>query len=494
MVSQTPAFGAVPRAAWADEGLRAVHKDEMGWDDVDEVQTMSRKSNVLFLIESTEVMSFTPKGVQPYVWRDSLFDTNWEETADWPLTEKNFGYTIRDINDMMKEATFGMGALPPAWRGKNLRQGRNLYGRERKRENNFVLGKNLEETISLNKNNYYFPFADAEYSKKYLVGLYNGQATPLEVGYRNYMDIWPDNVMPSQYRYIANGPAGYDGGHYGNGCNHPAAIVHNTGANLYGYDAIDYNGRNLPANKMDYNGEPVLANYFYMSSVSAAKAYPYALVFKNPKYWANPPSSWTENDLVPNDSRMYQTKLVLWNLLSDRNIFRNLRVGMATTFLSPANLERSVQQRSLHQHGIAWDLNPDTNGVFKVFPFGANIRTKSFFDEKGRAYMNRGVPPAQWANNNYYAYDRRNPPMLGDNYWVTNTGKLNDLVKKIKLDPDGFNIAKAPNGKVYSRMRYENGTMHGPTTGEAEAFFHVHGQSYPLWHNYVTHANYMTQN
>jgi hypothetical protein len=493
LIFQTPVVGLAPRAAGADEGLRAVHKDDIGWDDVDEVQTMSRKSNVLFLIESTEVMSFTPKGVQPYVWRDSFFDTNWEETADWPLTEKNFGYTINDINHMMKEATFGMGALPPAWRGRDLRQGRNLYGRERKKENNFVRGSNLEETIALNKDNYYFPFADREYSGKYLVGLYNNQATGLEIGYKNYMDLWPDNVIPSQYRYLANGPAGYDMGHYGDGCRHPNTVTHNTGSALSGYHSVTYKGVKLPANKMDFNGEPVLANYMYSSSVRADKAYPYALVFKDPRYWANPPSSWTENDLVPNDSRMYQTKLVLWNLLSDRNMFKNLRIGMATTFLSPANLERSVQQRSLHQHGIAWDQNPDTNGVFKVYPFGANIRTKSFFDTNGRAYMNRSLPVEQWTNE-YHAYDRRNPPMLGEDYWVTSTGRMDSLIGAIRLDRDGFNTARARNGKLYRRVRYENGTMHGATTGETEAFFHVHGQSYPLWHNYVTHANYVTQN
>jgi hypothetical protein len=491
LISQT--FGVFPGAAWAGTGLRAVHKDTVGWDDVDEVQTMSRKSNVLFLIEATEVMSFTPKGVQPYVWRDSMYDIHWEESADWIATEENFGYTIRDINDMMKEATFGMGALPAAWRGKDLRQGRNLYGRERKEENNFVPGKNLEETIALNKDNYYFPFADAEYSERNLVGLYNNQITPLEIGYENYKDIWPDNIMPSQYRYAARGPAGYDLGHYGDGCRHPNTVTHNTGPNPSGFDAVKYRGNILPGKEFDLNGIPVLAKYNYLSSVSSSKAYPYALVFKDPKYWTNPPSKWTKDDLVPNDSRMYQTKLVLWNLLSDRKLFKNLRIGMATTFLSPANLERSVQQRSLHQHGIAWDLNPDVNGVFKVFPFGANIRTKSFFDENGRAYMDRRIQPARWRNA-HQAYNRRNPPLLGEDYFVDNVTNLNKLVNQVKLDSDGFNTTRAPNGKLYRRVRYENGTMHGPTTGEVESFFHVHGQSYPLWHNYVTHANYMTQN
>ena len=508
LVFQAPMFGFVPRAASADEGLRAIHKDDIGWDDVD-LETTARKSNVLFLIEATEVMSFTSKGVQPYVWRDAFFDTNWEEAADWPLTEKNFGYTVHDINRMMKEATFGMGSLPPAWRGMDLRQGRNLYGRERNAKNNFDFkqGDTLEQIIEKNKDKYYFPFADEEYSKKYLVGLYDKQETKLEIAYKNYMDIWPDNVLPSQYRYNAHGAAGYDMGHYGDLCRHTNTIIHNVGPALSDFNAIDYYGKKLPRYGVDYNGEPVLAKWGYTSSVKAAKAYPYALVFKDPQYWTKPPSSWDEDALVPNDSRMYQTKLVLWNLLSDKDTFKNLRIGMATTFLSPANLERSVQQRSLHQHGIAWDQNPDTNGVFKVFPFGANIRTKSYFDEEGRAYMNKSVPVDKWAGSEY-VYSRRNPPMLnemlGTKYPITSTAKLKELRDKIKIsnkagnvtyDYDkGFNTAKAADGKAYSRVRYENGTMRGSTTGEVEAFIHVHGQSYPLWHNYVTHANYMTMN
>ena len=62
LVFQAPMFGFVPRAASADEGLRALHKDDIGWDDVD-LETTALKSNVLFLIEATEVMSFTSKGV-----------------------------------------------------------------------------------------------------------------------------------------------------------------------------------------------------------------------------------------------------------------------------------------------------------------------------------------------------------------------------------------------------------------------------------------------
>ncbi|MDR0615790.1 MAG: hypothetical protein LBG29_03185 [Synergistaceae bacterium] len=427
--------------AYAAVSVEAHLKSDMAVLDVDQKKTSMQKPNILFLIEATEIMSFTTKGVQPQVWRDPLYDVHWEETADWKLTKERYGYTIYDINRIMKEATFGMGAMPPAWSGGNLYQGRNLYGRERSPANNFVRGKNLQEDMELNKDRYYFPFADAEYAKKYLVGAYNMQSAPLEIGYENYPQVWPDNILPREYRYEAQGRAGYDYTH-ANNHNHP-----NTN------------------DKDNFDGDSVLAPYSYSGAVRKTQAYPYALVFKDPKYWVTPPSVWKEEDLVPNDSRMYQTKLVLWNLLSDSERFKDVRIGMATTFLSPANLERAARQRSQHHHEIAWDQNPDTNGVFKVFPFGANIRTKSYFlpeNRGGDAYIKDLGPrnSTNWSEKNVYR--RKEIPSAGS--------------------------------RMYSRVQYENGAMHGPATGEVEAFFHIHGQHYPLWHNASTHAQYMTPN
>ncbi|MDR1021295.1 MAG: hypothetical protein LBL73_11100 [Synergistaceae bacterium] len=64
---------------------------------------------------------------------------------------------------------------------------------------------------------------------------------------------------------------------------------------------------------------------------------PYALVFKDTKrsWWKNgPPAGATINkgDLVPNDSRMYKMKLVMWRVLSDVVLVENLRMGLATTY------------------------------------------------------------------------------------------------------------------------------------------------------------------
>ncbi|MDR1580906.1 MAG: hypothetical protein LBS35_11160, partial [Synergistaceae bacterium] len=58
----------------------------------------------------------------------------------------------------------------------------------------------------------------------------------------------------------------------------------------------------------------------------------YALVFRNPAHWNNPPTNFNANNLVPNDSRMYKMKLVMWRILSETTLIENLRLGMATTF------------------------------------------------------------------------------------------------------------------------------------------------------------------
>jgi hypothetical protein len=422
------------QAVFPVRGARAAQvvanmKSDMAMPDIDQQKESLQKPNVLFLIEATEIMSFTTKGVQPQVWRDALFDFHWEETADWKLTKKNYGYTIYDINRIMKQATFGMGAMPPAWRGGNLSQGRNLYGRDRDSSNNFVKSKDLASDIEQNKGNYYFPFADEDYAARYLKDVYSGQTTALETAYTNYpSSVWPDDVLPRDYKYEKLGKAGYD--------------------------------------QNSYNGNSVLTPYEYASNTAAAKAYPYALVFQDPKYWADPPPSMTNVALVPNDSRMYKTKLVLWNLLNDGDRFKDMRIGMATTFLSPANLERAARQNSQNHHEIAWDQNPDTNGIFKVYPFGANIRTKSYFlPEKmgGDAYIKDlgARNSTNWSQTNVYRRKER---------------------------PTGAS------GQNYHKIQYENGTMHGPSTGEVESFFHVHGQHYPLWHNATTHAQYMTPN
>lgn len=80
-------------------------------------------------------------------------------------------------------------------------------------------------------------------------------------------------------------------------------------------------------------GNPVGLNS--LKSGASTSAQPFALVFQNSAYWSAKPTTaaqFSSANLVPNDSRMYKMKLVMWRLLSDASLFENLRIGMATTF------------------------------------------------------------------------------------------------------------------------------------------------------------------
>jgi hypothetical protein len=200
---------------------------------------------------------------------------------------------------------------------------------------------------------------------------------------------------------------------------------------------------------MRYNGDEVVAYWDWKGTTgtdATRKKYPYALVFKNPAYWETPPETWTEEDLVPNDSRMYQTKLVLWRLLQNRDLFKNFRFGLATTFLSLGNPE------TVWNHGTHYGINrprQDMNGIFKVYPFGANTWTTSFFDADRNAYKNY-------------------PQTAVTAYLKPGSGK--------------------------ERVKYVNGTMHGPITGQIETQYAIHGQYYTIWHNMRYQSSYATRN
>ncbi|MDR3255385.1 MAG: hypothetical protein LBT31_07435 [Synergistaceae bacterium] len=414
---------AAAAAGLDDLKLRAPLKRDLAFEETDETTGGERKANVLFLIESTAAMGFTPKGVVPQVWRDNRWDDSYWESANWEDTRNKLGYTIHDINRMMEDATFGMGALPTAWRNGDLRPERNLYGRDLDSGNNYKKGKNLSEDIALNKDNYYFPFLEAGNA---LVGLYNGQMTPLEVSFDNAPTLWPDIVAFNKYS------SGSDVCSY----NHPTGSWSSLKIG-YVSDVFNEKARRIKSNSgMRFQGDEVV-RYSYWNATMDNKPYPYALVFKDPKYWAN---GWTENtlpgpnDLVPNDSRMYETKMVLWNLLQNRDVFKGLRFAMATTFLSPANVEIGATEGTHYGYN---QPRSDINGMFKVSPYSSNVMTKSYFDADGNSYTEDA-------------------------------------------------------GASRSRVRYKNGAMYGPITGELESYFTIHGQFYPMWHNATAHSNYAT--
>jgi Tfp pilus tip-associated adhesin PilY1 len=449
--------------AWADVGtnVKAPLKDDVGMEETDDMTGGARKSNVLFLIESTAAMSFTPKGVVPQVRKFNDWDWSSNENANWQLTKEDYGFTIYDINRMMADATFGMGAMPPAWTNRDLRPERNLYGRERVDANNFVKGATFEETMKLNADNYYFPFLSAD--NPISNGLYAGQTTGLEVGFENNPEVWPYSTVERSTAFDSSGRAGYPtNDDYGHWDGASAVWYYDTkgSAGDKGYyksikptnnngsrpaETVAQANLHVRATAAGY-GDQIIAPYEYKNNTSAKDAYPYAMVFKNPANWKSLPESWTSDDLVPNDSRMYQTKLFLWRLLSDPDLFKNIRFGMATTFLSPSNVE--IGHMTGTHRGVI-NARQDYNGIFKVAPFGGNVWTIAFFDQDGKAYINIDA-------------------------------NIKNAIK------DG----KFQNG--FRRVKFSNGILSGATTGNMETNYSMFGQYYPMWMNAKVQSYYDT--
>ncbi|MDR1472180.1 MAG: hypothetical protein LBS75_06620 [Synergistaceae bacterium] len=377
LMSQTPlpVTGGTRFARAAADSLSRVElyapgKESVGVDDTDNLNPHGHaaKSNVLFLIESTAVMSFTPKGVMPMIVRKA----DWynygkaQDNIDWNATK----ITMSDINYMMEQATFGMGALPAALSGGNLRRERSLYGRDVDPTNNYTQldPKDPKNDLRLNAErgrHYYAPFLE---SGAALSSGYSGQTTPLNARYSNPL--------------LLNASGKY-------------SIVYNPGGHTYAYQKKETH----PYPKQ-YNADKYLmgASETFPSAYNnlGYAAYPYALVKKHPSEWKRGGSG----ELVPNDSRMYQAKLVLWRLLEEEKdgLLKNIRLGLASTFLSLTNFGTPSSDP-----GIAGQTNAfnryDMNGIFKVDPFGGSTLS---LDGKGRFWngtMNHAITgqPAQWS-------------------------------------------------------------------------------------------------
>ncbi|MDR3165499.1 MAG: hypothetical protein LBU13_07955 [Synergistaceae bacterium] len=349
-VSETafPVVGAVvAEAAWNDLDGTAPRKEmEVVLEDeqlLDASRETMRMANVLVMVEATAGMEFSSTSTMPTVILagGSQDSKKWtiskNDGADWPATRQIYNRTPEDIINMMAGATFGIGAMPAAWSGVDLEPGRNLYGRDLDASNNYPnSGKptnpgDPEEFMKLYKGDYYFPFKDTAGD---IPTAYKGQKKKLEIGYTKY----------------GNGLTNDSPSHY----------------NLRSYEV----------------GTRVLADYTY-NNLSGAKKFPYALVFKNPKYWEN---GWNESfspkpdDLVPNDSRLYQVKLVLWNLMENKDMWGNIRFGLASTFLPHTNDNTSVNGGSSSPYShIGIKDRYDFSGLYKVAPFGANAWTLSTF-------------------------------------------------------------------------------------------------------------------
>jgi hypothetical protein len=322
--------------AWAETSARAPLKDDVALTEADDMDGGAMKSNVLFMVDSTIPMSFTPTSVMPVVTLSEYWTLSYGESVNYTLTNSSYGLGYRDIINMMKGSTFGMGALPTAT-GKNKSPfERNLYGRERDSKNNYVKSGDTEEAqLAYNSKNYYYPFRSPDRAQT-LKDAYANEGSPLQVGFKDY--------KKADRTFLA---------------------AHTT-----------FNKDELGVTVNDYT-------YKGNSNISGATSLPYALVYKNPNYWAKGhPGTPGPEDLVPNDSRMYQTKLVLWKLLEDKELWSSVRFGLATTFLSPVNRDGKTGGSTSGNGAAAHDHLTnrfDFHGVFKVFPFGANAYTMTKF-------------------------------------------------------------------------------------------------------------------
>ena len=91
----------------------------------------------------------------------------------------------------------------------------------------------------------------------------------------------------------------------------------------YGTTQYRY-GRDLDAS----NNDPESSDCYYYPDPSNR----YKLVFKDENYWINPKTNPVTSDLVPNDSRLYMSKLVLWRILNDIDLVKGMNIGLATGY------------------------------------------------------------------------------------------------------------------------------------------------------------------
>ncbi|MDR1915149.1 MAG: hypothetical protein LBQ58_01060 [Synergistaceae bacterium] len=417
--------GAYAADAFDALSVTAPDKESVGMDDTDDMDLYGggAKSNVLFMLESTAIMSFTPKGVMPTIVRKSdwyNYNLN-QDNIDWDATKTRFGIDLDKINYMMEQATFGMGALPVAMTGRNLRRERNLYGRDVDPSNNYIkLSNDPVEDLRLNAEqgrHYYAPFANGK--GKELKSAYASQKTALNVGYdkgTNDESPYNDIDVPKVWFSVkgATPTATLNTSLYNvNGMAYGRA---KSWAKMQGCSAVDYGAVN------SVNGEPIR---FYSSLLPNSDSLPYALVTQWPDRWAGGDTT----RLVPNDSRMYQAKLVLWRILEEEErLLKQIRFGLASTFLSlstysDTNTSTSDENPGYSQHNA---LNRfDIGGIFKVSPFGSNV----------------------------YAIDKR--------FWGNQASQTSP--------PEG--------------ARFKNGILNQGITGNVANWSGIHGQILQLWTN-----------
>ncbi|MDR1651647.1 MAG: hypothetical protein LBR87_07650, partial [Synergistaceae bacterium] len=178
------------------------------------------------------------------------------------------------------------------------------------------------------------------------------------------------------------------------------------------YSPYNYEGHNLAATFVNQqDAYPGTGNtglgYNFKTAVAGGHALPYMLVFKNPAYWRNgmpgfnPSNAAHQLELVPNDSRLYQTKLVMWRLLEDRMLFENIRFGLSTVYSIAFTARTGGSSTSETNKGFTSDMpsqgmsrtTPANHVVYKVNPYGANstfINGAYWLNAAGTTWSNTG--------------------------------------------------------------------------------------------------------
>jgi len=330
-------------AAWLSPPVIAPGKNEVGIDDSDDVSRRIQKANVLFFLDTSHPMMIEPRGRMPYV----VLNNNSAAPAnniDSTATQTAFGYNKAGAIDMMKYVTYGVGTVPPVdsyYKAPVVNFSN--FGRDTNAANNLSpTNTNLDHPDNYYK--YYSPYNTAKDTAK----------RNLSAMFVNQNDLYSGNA--SSYTTVS--PAGYKG--WANGSIPGTAFTH---------------------------------NYNYKTAVSGNPALPYMLVFKNPAHWKTPPASFTVNDLVPNDSRMYQMKLVMWRLLEDKMLFENIRFGMSTVFSTAQTLDDTLTADA--PSSTVTRMDNIYHHVYKIAPFSTNYGEYTngiYYVLNDVTYTSNGIP------------------------------------------------------------------------------------------------------
>ncbi|MDR1917260.1 MAG: hypothetical protein LBQ58_11890, partial [Synergistaceae bacterium] len=276
-VSQTSLpLAGVARSDAADIGARAVPKGDFGWSEVDLAVKKPRKPNVLFYIDNSINMTLEPTGVLPAVVPYAYYNDNSDhEYADWDKT-----------------------ALPVGGGGYGLTQ-------------DDVINMVRKATFGYGA----LPVVDHKQNFNWNPG-----------------GLWKNNENGNQY-----GRDSDDSNNFKKGDTLADLKDRYYFPHAFSGDAIRkaFAAQTTRLDGAGNNSTPAI--YDPYPKTGDTGAYPYALVFRNPKYWK---TGWTEDtdptsmDLVPNDSRMYQLKNALWRLFveSDTGVFEDIRFGLAKNF------------------------------------------------------------------------------------------------------------------------------------------------------------------